>query len=259
MSLVGDFIERKERPAYVRFERVAVEDKAATLKAGHYVAKDVDMALITPPYSKDIFKIKVSQWLENLKQDVANGRLPQEWADNYREAYRRWQNGQEMPLNGTAIKGWGVISPAQQETLIKINVLTVEDLAGINDEGIKRIGMGAVDLKNKAVAWLAQLQDKGPLTVKMAAVESENAALKDSVEILTRQVQELMAQVRASNSATASVQHIAPESEDISAADILDEPDQQPDVQIVAPVKRGPGRPRKVDTAPQKEQPAEKI
>lgn len=221
MSAVGELVDRKERPAYVRFERLAVEDKRASLEAGHYVARDVDYALITPPYSKDVFKIKVAQWLPDLKQQVHNQRIPQEWADDYEKAYRAWQNGQEMPLKGSPIKGWGVLSPAQQETLIRMNILTVEDLAGINDEGIRRIGMGAVDLKTKAMAWLAQLNDKGPLTQEIAAVKSENAILKSSVETLTRRVEELMAKVKS----PVPEEPVVVAAAAISAADILDEPE----------------------------------
>lgn len=244
MSIVGEVLERKDRPAYVRFERVAIEDPVASRAAGHYVAKDVDYALITPPFSKDIFKIKVAQWLVNLKQDVQNDRLPQQWADQYVDAYKRWQNGQEIPLSGTPIKGWGVISPAQQETLIRLNILTVEDMAACNDEGINRIGMGASELRNKAKAWLAQLSDKGPLTVEIAALKSENQVQKGSIAILTRQVEELMGQVRASNMGQAPVA----ESNDIGASDILD--DTEPAVAPVVAVKRG-RPPKQPDAAPQ--------
>lgn len=224
---VGELaLERKDRPAYVRFERVAVEDKAASLKAGHYVAKDVDFALITPPYSKDVFKIKVSQWKENMKLDVHNERLPVQWMEKYLEDYERWLTGQEIPLNGSPIKGWGVISPAQQKNLIEMNILTVEDLAGINDEGIRRIGMGGLDLKHKAKAWLSQLQDKGPLTQEIASVKAENQLLKTTVAALEERVKELAALVEVQKS---EVQRDVPE---ISTDDIME--------------KRGPGRPRKV-------------
>jgi len=89
MNTVGDVNSREDRPAYVRFEIVPVEDKAASEAAGHYVGRDVEYALITPPYSKDIFKIKVPQWKVNMKQDVANGRLPEAWMDKYLDAYAK--------------------------------------------------------------------------------------------------------------------------------------------------------------------------
>jgi len=191
MSAIGEIAQRGDRPAYVTFERIAVEDKAESTRQGHYVAKDVDYVNVTPAYSKDMWKSKVPQWLDNMKSDVMNGRLPQEWMDAYLRKYEAWKNGQALPLEGTAIKGWGVISPAQQEILLRMNILTVEDLAGINDEGLKRIGMGAMELKNKARAWIAQLNDKGPLTIKMASIEQENALLRGTISSLEAKIEKL--------------------------------------------------------------------
>jgi len=195
MSSVGDVMSREERPPLVRFERRPVENVAESVKQGRYVATDVDFALVTPPYSKDCIVHKVSSWLEIVKKNVRDGRTPQSWLDQWKELYRRWQNGQEMPLNGTPIKGWGVISPAQQEMLININCMTVEDLAVVNDEGIRRIGIGAMELKNKAVAWLASMKDHGAVTQKMAALEHENTTLKTSLDTLQRQVEMLKAMI----------------------------------------------------------------
>lgn len=237
---VSELLDRKDRPAYVRFERIPVEDKQASVRDGHYVARDVDYALITPPYSKDVFKQKVDAWLADLKFQVQNDRIPQEWVDQYDRQYQAWKNGQEIPLNGTAIRGWGVISPAQQETLIRMNIMTVEDLSLINDEGIKRVGMGAIDLKNKAKAWLAQLQDKGPLTQKMAAVEAENSLLKASVETLSVNLEAMKAQLAALTRTQIQTQPLI---EDITADDIL-EPETV--------VKRKPGRPSNAELAARK-------
>jgi len=100
-----------------------------------------------------------------------------------------------------------------------MNILTVEDLSQVNMEGLTRIGMGAVDLKNKATGWLSQLNDKGPLTQKIASVMSENEQLKKSVESLQKQVEKLMEHAR-------NGQPAAPvESVGIAAADILDDGD----------------------------------
>ena len=222
---VGALLERNDRPAYVRFETLAVENKTASLAAGHYVGTDVDYALITPPYSKDVFKIKVAQWKANLLQDVENGRLPQEWVDRYLDSYKRWKSGQEIPVHGTAIKGWGVLSPAQQETLLRINVLTVEDLAGINDEGIKRIGMGGQDLKNKAVAWLSQLRDKGPLTQEVASLKADKELLEKNIASLSAQVQLLAAQVKAFHLGVEANKGMQkPQQDDIAVDEIIDVP-----------------------------------
>lgn len=220
---VGAVAERTERPALVRFKRVSVEDKEASLRENRYIAKDVDYALTTPPYSKDVHEEKVTTWKARLDQEVKAGRLPAAWMDTYLEQYRRWTLGQEMPLNGTAIRGWGVISPAQQETLIRSNILTVEDLAGINDEGARRLGMGAIELKAKAKAWLATLNDRGPLTMRIAALEVENEALKAIVESQAATIEQFRRQ------AGAPTLHAVETPPGISAQDLLDDtPDDEP-------------------------------
>lgn len=219
MDTVGNVLERTERPAYVQFERRPIEDKAASLEQGRFVAKDVDFALVTPPYSKDQVVSRIDRWKENLENNVRLGKIPKEWRDHYLKAYDAWKNGQELPLNGTPIKGWGMISPAQQEMLVHIKVLTVEDLAGINEEGQRRIGMGALDLKNKAVAWVSQNKDKGPLTQEVALLKNENAQLKASLDALQKQVERM-----SSQPLTAQPQTIESGTNGISSTDILDEP-----------------------------------
>jgi hypothetical protein len=179
----------------------------------------VDYAHISPPYSKDVVVQKVTAWLAQLDQDVGMGRLPAQWRDAYKEGYAKWQNGQEMPLRGTAIRGWGVISPAQQENLIRMNILTVEDLACVNDEGLKRLGVGWLDLKNKARTWLDALEKKGEVTMKMAELEKQNI-LKDT---LISSMEAKLATLTAQVSALAGAQMQIPQSNTITADDILPE------------------------------------
>lgn len=232
---VGELSDREERPAYVQFERRTIEDKQASIREGRYVAKDVDFALVTPSYSKDCVEYKVEQWLANIERNLRDERIPQKWADLWREAYKRWKAGQEIPLNGTPIKGWGVISPAQQAMLIAMNCLTVEDLAMANDEGLHRIGMGAIDLRNKAKTWLASMSDHGGVTMKMAAMEQENAILKTSVETLQKQVDALKSMVKAE---TQQVEY-QQEPVEITASDLIDD----------EPPKPRRGRPPKVEVS----------
>lgn len=216
MDSIGAVMDRKTIPALVRFERRPIEDKAASLAQGRYVAKDVDYAIITPPYSKDEQIKKVAQFLDDNALKVSHGKISQEQADFYQKQYEAWKRGQELPLVGTPIRGWAVISPAQQEMLIRLNIPTVEYLAEINDEGTKAVGMGALDLKRKAKAWLAQAQDKGPLTQQMAALQAENDVLKGSLDSLTRQLEEVKRLIPASPTST------APEPT-VSIADVLEE------------------------------------
>lgn len=191
MTAPLQLIDTTPQMPYVRFKRVAVEDKEATLKAGHYVAKDVDFVMISRAGSRDIFEQKVESFFTQCRQDVKTKRLPIEWFERYQQIYNAFTKGQDLPLDGTPIKGWAIISPAQQETLVRLNVFTVEQLSAIDSDVISRIGIGGLDLKNKAIAWLKQIDQAGSVSLENAELKKENASLKRAVKKLEDKLKEL--------------------------------------------------------------------
>lgn len=235
MSEVAEMQERKERPAYVRFVRRAIEDRSVKSIGGRWPKRDVDYALVTPPYSRDVFEQIADEWLSQMRREVQAGRLPEQWCERYELQYEKWKLGEEMPLNGEAIKGWGVISPAQQANLITLNIRTVEDLAAVNDEGCRRIGMGAGELRDKAKAWISQMADKGPLTQENAGLKGENIALKAANVQLEARVRELAERLETiqRGGGLNRAEHFPSDvrlggDESISAEDIMPEAQEQP-------------------------------
>ena len=218
---VNDLSEREERPAYVQFERVAVEDKAATLAAGRSVSKDIDYALITPPYSRDCVRMTIKRWKETNQYEARQGRLPDKWVKQWDEAYEAWKNGEEIPLDGTPIKEWSAISPAQIKNLIAIGILTVEDLAQANDQGISRIGMGAQELKRKAQNWLSAANDGGKIALKITQLETDKARDALTIESLTEKINQLATQVQAMGQASTISESTEVPRETITVADIM--------------------------------------
>ena len=217
--LAGMTIDQSDRPSIVRFERRAVEDKPASIKAGRYVSKDLDLVFTTAPGARDSVPQKVEGWKAEMAYNLQCNRISHDRYKAYMESYEKWLLGQEMPLNGTPIRGWGVISPAQQENLIRINILTVEDLAAANAEARARIGMGAIELQNRAGAWLKQIRDAGGATMEIAQLKTDNANLKAELEGLKEQV------ARFAKGETPVAQEAKPEVLSLSADDILpDEP-----------------------------------
>lgn len=170
---------KEDRPAWVQFEVRAVERQDAQ---GNRVPVDVDFALITPPYSKDCVELAAEDWLRQIEADAKGGRLPQTWCDQWKAAYKAWKSGQELPVDGTPLKGWPMLSPAQLKNLTLMGLRSVEDVAGMNDEGMRRYGIGGLDLKNKAEAFLKA--QKGP-----GKIAAENAALKARVDQLQQTVE----------------------------------------------------------------------
>lgn len=177
-------IRDSEKP-FVRFDTETVENVPASQKEGRIVRKDVDMVYITVPGSRDIQPEAVEDWWGKLRTQVASGRLPQEWVDGWKRDYERYKQGQEIPLDGTPLKGWTLIPGAAQKTLLDLGILTVEALAGANDEALGRIGIGAGLYKRRAEAWVKEHKDKEGPAIEIAALRQRNDQLEATVASLT--------------------------------------------------------------------------
>lgn len=185
------------RPPYVTFEVIAEEDRAATIEAGHYVAKDVVYAFVTPQGSKDRVPRQVDEWFANLRESVQQDRFPLEWLRHFEGQYKAWKEGREAPVNGAPITNWPAVSPAQVKALQNLHIRSVEDLAGANEETLGRIGMGARALKQRAIEWLAAAKDTGKMAEELAALRQQNADLQITNESLATRLSELAAKVEA--------------------------------------------------------------
>lgn len=184
--------EMEERPPYVQFEPRTIENRDASIKEGRYIAKDVNYVIVTAAGSKDTVERIADEWLADIERKASSSppRFNPVHARHFKAMYEAFKEGNELPEVGTPIKGWAVISPAEQENIIRANVRTVEDLASINDAGMMRIGMGAMALKTKAMAWLDSANDHGKVSAQVSA-------LKVKSEEQERRIDELMAANRA--------------------------------------------------------------
>lgn len=191
--------QRKEQPPLVKFYREAVKDGAASKAEGRIIHKDVDMVNVHPVGGKDDVDYKVDYWFEVLlPYKIRLRQMPSTWLDRWRREYEAWKDGQELPLEGTPIRGWALLTPAQQEHIVALGIKTVEVLSTCNDEAVRRIGMGGVDLKNKAKAWIQQANDRGGLVQEISDVrktneklEQQNTQLQEQMALLQQQMNQL--------------------------------------------------------------------
>lgn len=173
----------KSRPPFVMFETRALPDRAATEKAGIAQYKNVNFALITPAGSKDVVEKIADEWFVQIKKQAMDGAYPADWVPYFELRYAEWKKGNEMPDNGTPLKMWPAITPADIAVLHAAKIYTVEDLAALPESGFQSIGMGARVLREKAQAWLGS-GDRGKMAEKVSALE---IAVRELTEALERE------------------------------------------------------------------------
>ena len=185
---------QQPRPV-VTFELRPIEDRSIPSTDGVSQMKDVAYAIVRAPGSKDALEKLAVDWLNQLKIYAKDGRVPPQWPSEYAEAFRLWSAGEEIPLNGTGIKSWPPLTPAQRKNILAAGILTVEDLANANDEIRTRIGMGAHGLQQLAQKWLAESKDTGVLARGLEAARVELEAAKELIKAQAAALAELRALV----------------------------------------------------------------
>ena len=98
---------------------------------------------------------------------------------NYGKRYKAFVDGNEAPPEGTPVKEWASISPANLAACKVNKIYTVEQLAEAPDESLQRGGL--VGLKYKAIDWLANNADSVVLSRLRDEVDKLKDQLKDQV------------------------------------------------------------------------------
>ena len=180
-----------DRPPYVQWETRAIEDRSASLAAGHYVAKDVDYAVIMRPGSRDKLEKEAIVWLSELRAKDQKNEIPPTWFPAFQASFKAWKDGEEEPVNGTSVKLFPVLTPSQLKTLQSAGIKTIEDLAQIPDQDLGILGIGGLNLKLKARAWLEQAVDKGKLAEENASLNTHMTQMQKQLNFLTPELGKL--------------------------------------------------------------------
>ena len=170
-------MSEEAKPPFVIFEIRAVEDRAKSITEGHYVAKDVHYAIITPAGTKDRIEKVAEDWLKDLEEAVRQERFPHTWLVAYQNAYKSWVETREVPEFGIPVTSWPAASPAQVKMLLDLNIRTIEQVAEATEEALSRMGIGARALKAKAQAYLDASKDGGKVAGELDELRTKVEAL----------------------------------------------------------------------------------
>lgn len=180
-------LDNKRRPPIVRYRQRARFDQALTDRNGRSTYVDEDVAEITSP-DQGVTSVKtVEEWFKQIESNP--GYAP--WAQAYKQMYRDWKEANDTAaVQGTHLKNWPLLSPAQCESLLQAGFRTIEDVSKMSDEAAATIDGGAY-IRSKARYWINAAEDMGEITTRIASLEAENATLRAQVDELGSKLAEV--------------------------------------------------------------------
>jgi hypothetical protein len=176
----NEFSDDKER-IIPRFHEEAVLDQAASDRTGFPVYRSQERVQIHMPGNN-----------LNAPVEIVTDSHRQRWP----EAYKRFKDGLEMSHDGTPLEQCAFLPKAVVKELKGREVHTVEQLAALDDLALQRIGMGGLEMRKMAKAFL----DDAVRMASLSTSQAETNALKGEVDALKQQVENLSQLLRETHS-----------------------------------------------------------
>lgn len=154
---------------FVQFYLEAIKDEEATIKQGRPIFNDREYIKIIPVGDKNTVVC------EPVSEDHKM-RWPSQYA--------AFKNQQHQPQEGTPIDQWPPLTKSQVMMFKAANVHTVEQLSNVSDTNLANLGMGARELREKAITYLKSAEGSAPA---LALQQQLNEAMKQ-IEALKNQL-----------------------------------------------------------------------
>jgi len=184
-----DMMAEERHGFYVDFELRPEEDREQTIAQGMPIFKDVEFAIITMPGGGLVVDKQITDSLLHEWRHGDNRRKPP--SPFAFTAYEAWKEGREAPVNGTDLKNWPGVTPAQLKTCQNATIRTIQDLASANADTIRRLGMGGVAMVEKAKSYLDSAESN-KASEEVASLKIKMESLVEAINKKDRQIEDLL-------------------------------------------------------------------
>lgn len=171
------------------FRNEAVLDKKATTEAGRPIYRDVEMVEVRIAGDRNFAPVfpAHAMWERSIGE---NGAEEITYAMRWPEQYARFKQGTTQVAEGTPLDELPFLTAARRSELKALKIYTAEALAALDGKNIKVLAGEGYKLKEQAQAYL----DTARGTSKVVSLAADNAALREQLEALQRQVEGLLGQ-----------------------------------------------------------------
>lgn len=174
---------------YPRFFMDTVQDQVASAQQGRAIFKEEERVEIIMP--------GISQLTKPVE------RVTQEHIDRWPEAYKAFKAGQELSVSGVPLEQWAILKRAQVLELKHQGFVTVEQVAGMSDLAVQKLGMGGLRLRQLAQSYL----DDEVAQAELARTTAENERQKQLIAEQGEKIQNLSAMLERVNADLIAMQN----------------------------------------------------
>jgi len=176
------------------WETEPIENKAESRKAGRPIFETKEMVKIRwVGDNKRVHNAPADEVAKRVMDQNGNF-VGLSYKERWPKHYQAFKDQKAPPIDGTPLSELSVLTAVKVAELKALNIHTIESLAGLDTTGRKRLGMGAMELKQQAQAHLDIVKGEA---VPMQLI-AENEALKAQMEQLQSQMDALSGKTETS-------------------------------------------------------------
>ncbi len=164
----------------VRFFVLPVRDEMESAKEGRPIFKDV---------------VHVEVRVRGARNEVVHKPVDELVKRRFRDAWRAYEQGEELTGQGTPLSEWPSMSKSQVEELKYFGFFTVEHLAGARDDVLNKFP-GLRTLRDRARNFMELAKGNAPLEKiqgELDSTKSDLAAAQEQLKDMSRRMAEMEA------------------------------------------------------------------
>lgn len=188
----------------LRFFYDTARNDAATNAEGRPIFDTILMVDVITPGQKSStprFELERTWAAQSLKTlGITTPSKKSAYYTRFQEQIEKFKRQESPDMGGTPLHQWPRADRGLIATLMAANVYTVEQLAGISDQQLDIVGLGARELREQAKNYLEQAAngaDTSALTAKNSDLETENKRLQEALALANAQATEFQKRLNA--------------------------------------------------------------
>lgn len=204
MASLDEIVGPQDKLLVARFYAEPVQNAEKSQRAGRPIFDDVEMCEIRSAGNKQtVWAFRAHEiWKEKPNQfGIVE---PITYAMRFQSQYQQFKAGEAQTMEGTPLSEAPFLTQGKRLELKALSIHTLEQLAALDGNPLKQLGIGGRELKNQAMAYLEKAAGTADVTRLAADVAGLREAVSEKDKELAQLREALLAKTEGKAPAAAS-------------------------------------------------------